>query len=378
MHVCLGAMSAEEGSVGVTVVTGFLGSGKSTLIRRILTENHGLRVVVVENEFGSTAGVESAIVTQGVGESALEDFIELPNGCICCSAQEDLTSALSFLVREKRNRIDHILVETSGLADPGPVAASFWVDEQLETQLRLDAVVTIVDAFNILSYLTTAQKAAATKSRLAEKQVAVADVVIVNKTDLLREHDSTELASGEAPSLSGVLDSVNRINSTAQVIPAQKCNVPLRQILNIHAYDTDSARREAERFSGHISHVSLGAAAMTLTFADVFFDDSALDRAIGTLLWERPEETIEDSSEQTSHQDLSDTQDIWRMKALVFIKGEPCLRVYQAVHTLFDSDETDVQVSARDVVQSQFVFIGRSLRKEKLREALATAVASDG
>lgn len=334
-------------TVGVTIVTGFLGAGKSTLIRRILLENHGLRVVVVENEFGSTSGVESAIVTQGLGPSAFDNFIELPNGCICCSAQSDLTSALSRLVRESAagRRIDRIIVEASGLADPGPVAAQFWLDDALESALRLDAVVAVVDAGNF------ARQLRGEAGRLAEKQVAVADAVVLNKRDRV-----------EAIVFEGVKGEVARRNAAARVLPATRCDVDLRELMGIRAYEAVDAGREVEKFGGHVSHVPTGAAAVVLKFGDVWFDEMKLDRALGAMLWEEADDA---------------SVEIWRMKALVFVHGEECLRVYQGVHTLFEGEETDMRAKDRSAVESCFIFIGRGLQENTLREGLAPAVVNN-
>lgn len=354
-------MDAEEepepDAVGVTIVTGFLGAGKSTLIRRVLKENHGLRVVVVENEFGSTSGVEAAIVTQGLGPSAFDNFIELPNGCICCSAQSDLTSALSRLVRESASgkKIDHILVEASGLADPGPVAAQFWLDAELETALRLDAVVAVVDAVHFPRQIE------GTTRKLAEKQVAVADALILNKRDAV-----------EPEQYSAVKAEVMKLNATARVLPATKCDVDLRSVLNVNAYEAATAWRDAERLQKHVSHVPTGASSVVLKFPGVYFDERLLDRALGALLWE------EANGSQTPSGNASETaMEVWRMKALVFVHDEEFLYVYQGVHTLFEGEETDVRAKDKATVESCFIFIGRSLREQSLRKGLESAAVNN-
>src|ERR1700694_2888321 len=132
----------ESGKIPVTVLTGFLGSGKTTLLNRILTENHGKRIAVIENEFGEI-GIDQALVI-----NADEEIFEMNNGCICCTVRGDLIRILGNLMK-RRDKFDHILVETTGMADPGPVAQTFFVDDEMRSALRLDGIVTVVEAKNV-------------------------------------------------------------------------------------------------------------------------------------------------------------------------------------------------------------------------------------
>src|SRR5271168_4250129 len=158
--------------VPVTVLTGFLGAGKTTLVNRILSEQHGKRIAVIENEFGEV-GVDHELVI-----GADEEIFETANGCICCTVRGDLIRVLNQL-RKRRDRFDYILVETTGLADPGPVAQTFFIDEDLREDFQLDAIVTLIDAAHIRGQLATVAAAA--------EQVGFADVLLVNKTDLVNE-----------------------------------------------------------------------------------------------------------------------------------------------------------------------------------------------
>lgn len=363
-----GSGKDSETRVGITLITGFLGSGKSTLIRRVLTEKHSLRLVVVENEFGPTAAVEKAIVTQGVGPDALDEFIELPNGCICCAAQDDLVDALTRLVEQKQGKFDHILIEASGLADPRPVAASLWVDDVVDASLRLDAVVAVVDAANIEHVLAGRSNM---DKDIALKQLAVADIILLNKIDLISQ-PSQQFVTAQSEDAGAIerLSSILRGHGClARIIPTTKCDVDLRELLNIRAYDgsmTISALSKTvpEKFNHH-AHVdeSEPASAFTLEFTGKVFSADFLTRALGELLWEQ------------SNNDGENQQQIWRMKALVVIDAEPFKRIYQSVHTIFDD-----MISAEEVrdgnVDSFFLFIGKDMNQQLIRDSLSKAIIS--
>jgi G3E family GTPase len=340
--------------VGVTLITGFLGSGKSTLVRRILTEPHGKRVLVVENEFGDrvSSSIESAVITPAAGgPSALAELVSLPNGCVCCAASSDLTSSLARLLRSGR-RFDHVVVEASGLADPGPVAAAFWVDEQLETMLRLDAVVGVVDAAAVLACLRGPD---ASRRRLAEKQVAVADVVLLNKVDLV----------GSAAALDDVRGAVRALAADGvRVAECVRCAVGLDDILDVRAYDPAAAGARAvlgaSRGMGDVVHVR-GVGAVSLVFEGVQFGAAELDRALGALLWD-------------DGRGPDAGREVWRAKALVNVRGSENAVLYQAVHTLYEGEESDVRWAEGEARVSRFVFIGRGVEEAHVRSVLLAAV----
>ena len=186
---------ANIAATPVTIITGFLGAGKTTLLRHVLASPHGLRIAVIQNELSAVAGLEATTMVGPDGET-FEEWLELANGCVCCAVRDDLVSAIERLM-DMRGRFDYVLVETTGMADPGPVAESFWLDRELESPLRLDGIVAVVDAVNLTHQLGTLE---------ACRQIGCADAIILNKMDALSsttKHVSTPgediaLAEGEA------------------------------------------------------------------------------------------------------------------------------------------------------------------------------------
>ena len=218
--------STTSPRVPVTLVTGALGAGKSTLLRHILNERHGYRIAVIENEFGPGA-IESLILKDGVHGAAADGFIELANGCICCSLKDSLVTTLETLM-QRRHAFDHILVETSGLADPGPVASIFWSDLGDDTRLCLDGVVAVVDAVHVGAQLAEGRAAAARGLLdVAAAQIAYADVVLLNKVD----------AVGGAAALQDVMDSVTAVSPTCRLIPTTRCVTDVGTLLGLRAYE---------------------------------------------------------------------------------------------------------------------------------------------
>jgi G3E family GTPase len=224
------AAASSTARVPVTIVTGSLGAGKSTLLRRIITEKHGMRVAVIENEFAESMGLESLILKQDLGGKIADGFFELSNGCLCCSQRDGLVDTLQRIMRH-RERFDLIVVETSGLADPGPVAATFWTDlGEEDASLSLDGIIAVVDAPHFGEELRRDRPAGAVNE--VERQVAFADVLLLNKTDLVPEADA----------LHRVEETLRSINDTASVTRCTHCDVPLADLLNLRAFDADTAR----------------------------------------------------------------------------------------------------------------------------------------
>ena len=201
----------QENRIPVTILTGFLGSGKTTLLNRILTENHGQRIAVIENEFGEI-GIDNALVV-----NADEEIFEMNNGCICCTVRGDLIRILGNLMK-RRNKFDYVLVETTGLADPGPVAQTFFVDAEVRDHFRLDGIVTLVDARHVWQHIDESDE--------CQEQIAFADKILVNKTDLAEE--------AELQRLEARLRSMNRL---AKLHRTRDAELPVTEVINLRAFD---------------------------------------------------------------------------------------------------------------------------------------------
>ncbi len=206
----------------VTILTGFLGSGKTTLLNRILSEQHGRRIAVIENEYGEIG------IDQGLVIDADEEIFEMSNGCICCTVRGDLIRILSNLAK-RRERFDYVLVETTGLADPGPVAQTFFMDEDVRAHYILDGIVTLVDAFHIARQLG--------HSRESAEQIAFADVLVLNKTDLV-----------DTDSLQGLETRLRGMNALARIHRAEQAELPIERVLDLAAFDLDRALERKPTF----------------------------------------------------------------------------------------------------------------------------------
>jgi G3E family GTPase len=205
----------DNNPIPVTVLTGFLGSGKTTLLNRILSERHGRKLAVIENEFGEV-GVDNHLVIQSD-----EELFEMNNGCICCSVRGDLIRILGRLLKRK-DRLDGILIETTGLANPGPVAQTFFTDDEMRARFRLDAIVTVVDAKHVVSHLDSNDESV--------KQLAFADVILLNKTDLV------------SPAELDLLERrIRGINAVASIHRTRDCDVPLAKVLDVGGFNLERA-----------------------------------------------------------------------------------------------------------------------------------------
>ena len=349
--------STTAGKTPVTVLTGYLGAGKTTLLNRILSEDHGKKYAVIVNEFGEV-GIDNDLIV-----GADEEVFEMNNGCVCCTVRGDLIRVVQGLMKRKGG-FDAIIVETTGLADPGPVAQTFFVDEDVRAKTQLDSVTTVVDAKHLMLRLADSKEAA--------EQIAFADQIILNKIDLVTE---IELAEVER--------AIRRLNPLAPIHRAERSNVPLDLVLGRGSFDLarieelepdflNPAHGEAghvhdedcDHDHGHEHHDHAG--------HDHGHDiDASGIRGI-SLTSEKP------INGQRITQWLNDVlqaqgPDILRAKGIIDVAGEDRRLVFQAVHMIL---EGDFQGAWRDGDKrySRLVFIGRNLDKAKLREGfLATA-----
>ncbi|XP_042636100.1 COBW domain-containing protein 1-like isoform X3 [Catharus ustulatus] len=260
--------------IPVTIITGYLGAGKTTLLNYILTEQHNKRIAVILNEFGEGSALEKSLAISQGGE-LYEEWLELRNGCLCCSVKDSGVKAIENLM-QRRGKFDYILLETTGLADPGAVASMFWVDSELGSDIYLDGIVSVVDAKYGLQHLTEEKPEDLINE--ASRQVALADLIIINKTDLVSEEE-----------LNKVRTSVRSINGLVKILETQRSRVDLSNVLDLHAFDSLSGVSLQKKLE-HVktTHAHLDKAIITVTFeVPGNIKEENLNLFIQNLLWEK-------------------------------------------------------------------------------------------
>ncbi|XP_073103722.1 uncharacterized protein [Elaeis guineensis] len=342
--------TAGESPVGVTVITGYLGAGKSTLVNYILNAQHGKRIAVILNEFGEEIGVERAMINEGDGGALVEEWVELANGCVCCTVKHSLVQALEQLVQRKE-RLDHILLETTGLADPAPLASVLWLDDQLESAVRLDSIITVVDAKNLKLQLDEYRDYASFPE--AFLQIAFADVVILNKIDLISREDGVP---GTSDALDDLEKEIHNINALATIIRSLRCQVDLCKILDRQAYGAKNLSHLEELLEEHKSIPSRSHHDYSVrTFCineQQPVDLTKLRSWLEDLLWEK-----------------KSNMDLYRCKGVLNVHGSDQLHTLQAVREIYEI------VPARKWQQKEkqtnrIVFIGRNLDVDILGDSL--------
>ncbi|KAL6302812.1 cobW-domain-containing protein, partial [Sparassis latifolia] len=371
-----GPADAAARTVPLTIITGFLGAGKSTLVRRILTERHGYRIAVIMNEFGDTAVSEPKTINVSSTEDPTQqsqEFLELANGCLCCSIKDTGIAAIERLMQRKGS-FDHILLETTGLADPGPIASVFWQNEEfamgLGKDIHLDGVVCVVDA--VFGRKQMKEDHAADSIGESLRQIACADVVLLNKVDLVPTEE-----------LQAVEDIIGSINPVAAFYRTVKGEINLKHIIGIDAYTSRSVLQKSSQTEPPVcehdhrhdgsaldhdhsrTHYEIrGISSMQVSCPSLSpFQMAKLDEWIRAVLWENrlPGQSSDDSKKL----------EILRCKGMVFLDSGK-MSVLQGVRNLYEFAEVDTEeeADASGIPDAgKLVFIGRGL-DDRVRQNL--------
>jgi G3E family GTPase len=335
--------------IPVTVLTGYLGAGKTTLLNRILSEPHGQKYAVIVNEFGEI-GIDNDLIV-----GADEEIFEMNNGCICCTVRGDLIRIIDGLMRRK-GKFDAIIVETTGLADPAPVAQTFFVDEEVGRKAKLDAVVTVADARWLKDRLRDAPE--------AKNQIAFADVILVNKTDLVSDADLREVEAR-----------IRAINPYARLHRTERCTVPLAEVLHRNAFDLDRILDIEPQFleagDDHHHHHDHGDGHHHDHGGLKHYHDEHMQSF--SLKTDKP---LDADKFFPWIQNLvaQEGAKILRSKGILAFKDDPQRFAFQGVHMMLDGDH---QRDWRDTEkrESRIVFIGRELPESMIRKGFEGCVA---
>ncbi|KAI5303462.1 Carbon-nitrogen hydrolase [Ascosphaera pollenicola] len=354
--------SPSKKKVPITIITGYLGAGKTTLLNYITTEKHGKRIAVIMNEFGDSVDVEKSLTVKGEDGQEVQEWLELGNGCLCCTVQDTGVVAIESLM-ERQGAFDYILLETTGLADPGNIAPLFWADEGLGSSIYLDGIVTLVDAKNILKLLDEPAPKEVHEDHdgkvltTAHLQISHADVILLNKTDLVSSDE-----------LKKVKERIASINGLAKIITTDHSRVPEFDgtLLEIHAYDNLANIDFHEK--GH-SHLDPTISTHTLTLPPLTPSQlTSIDSWLRSVLWEQQLPVPGDSNEDKTG------FEIHRLKGLLILE-DGTFRVIQAVREIFEIIEA-VEPPNQPVNQCKIVLIGRGLdeTRDLMQDSLSGAI----
>ncbi len=323
----------QEQMVPVTILTGFLGAGKTTLLNRVLKENHGQKIAVIENEFGEV-GVDNDIL-----ESTDEQIIEMNNGCICCTVRGDLIRILGDLKARRSSgtlKFDRVIIETTGMADPGPVAQTFFTDEEIGGYYLLDSILTLVDAKHAGQTLDEFKE--------AQEQVGFADRILMSKTDLVSEAEVKTLS-----------ERLRKMNPRAPIKHVHFGEAPIAEILDIRGFNLNAILELDPEFLEDISHEHHDEVDSFVYRTSKAFDGEKLEQFLGGMI-------------QVYGPDLL------RYKGVLWMKGNPNRVVFQGVHMMMGGD-TGKPWAKNDKKESVMVFIGKSLPKDLFVAGLEQCLA---
>ncbi|HEX9181949.1 MAG TPA: GTP-binding protein [Burkholderiales bacterium] len=323
----------QENMVPVTILTGFLGSGKTTLLNRILKEDHGHRIAVIENEFGEV-GVDGDII-----EKSDEQIVEMNNGCICCTVRGDLIKILGDL-KDKRAKgklkFDRVVIETTGMADPGPVAQTFFTDEDIGNYYLLDSILTVVDAKHAQQQLDEFHE--------AQEQVGFADRILLSKTDLVSEEDVRKLA-----------ERIRRMNPRAPVKKVHFGNAPIEEVLDIRGFNLNAILELDPSFLVDAHHEHHDEVESFVFRSEKPFDGDKLEQFLSGMI-------------QVYGPDLL------RYKGVLWMKGKSNRVVFQGVHMMMGGDMGKPWAKGEKKA-SVMVFIGKKLPKDLFIAGLEQCLA---
>jgi G3E family GTPase len=323
----------QENMVPVTILTGFLGSGKTTLLNRILKEDHGHRIAVIENEFGEV-GVDSEII-----EKSEEQIVEMNNGCICCTVRGDLIKILGDLKDKRASgklKFDRVVIETTGMADPGPVAQTFFTDEDIGNYYLLDSILTVVDAKHAQKQLDEFHE--------AQEQVGFADRILLSKTDLVSDEDVKKLA-----------ERIRRMNPRAPVKKVHFGNAPIAEVLDIRGFNLNAILELDPSFLVDAHHEHHDEVESFVFRSDKPFDGDKLEQFLSGMI-------------QVYGPDLL------RYKGVLWMKGKNNRVVFQGVHMMMGGDVGKPWAKGEKKT-SVLVFIGKKLPKDLFIAGLEQCLA---